>query len=48
MRSATPRAALALLIHRSLILAGVIVQCPVCLQHYETSDPRASYPHNNH
>lgn len=48
MRSATPRAQLALLIHRSLILAGHIVYCPGCGAYYDPSDIQASYPHNNH
>lgn len=48
MRRATPRALLARILRQSAVPAGVIVQCPVCLVHYETSDPQASYPHNNH
>lgn len=48
MRSATPRAQLALLIHRSLILAGINIPCGICGTYYDPSDPGQSYPHNNH
>lgn len=49
MRRSTPRAALLThLIRQSASPAGVNRQCPTCGEHYETSDPAASYPHNNH
>lgn len=49
MRVGTPQYAfLARLLRRSATPAGVNRKCPTCGEHYETSDPAASYPHNNH